>query len=159
VLLAVELLTAARYWRGCTNTRWFNRSCGSSLLRSPQRLPNTPTRCFSRVDYFPFFLLDMPSGQCHYQCIDASCVQRHFNRSLTGISFMVLRILVITLCSKLWLWWSCTLWKACKILYKILQEFISLDHILGTGKMRQFNLCLRRFNQSLIWINFFVFRS
>ena len=58
---------------------------------------------------------------------------RQIIRSLTEISFMVLRILIITLSSELRFRWSYTLWKAYEILYKNVQESISLDQVLSIG--------------------------
>jgi len=38
-------------------------------------------------------------------------------------------------------WWSWTLWKAYEIVYKNIQKSISLDQVLGTDSMHQFNRC------------------
>ena len=63
-----------------------------------------------------------------------------------GISFPVLRILLITLYSELRFRWSCTLWKACEIIYKILLKIISLDQRLSTGVTgdHRMNLCFQK---------------
>ena len=57
--------------------------------------------------------------------------RRRIIRSLTEISFKVLCILIITLSSELWFRWSYNLWKAYEILYKNIQEFISLYQVLS----------------------------
>jgi len=80
-------------------------------------------------------------------------------RCLTEISF--LHVLIITFCSKLQFWWSWTLWKAYKILYKNIQKSISLDQVLGTDLMHQFNRCYylmwNSTNSSFLWVLSLIF--
>ena len=58
----------------------------------------------------------------------------------------MLRILAITLYSELRFRWSCTLWKVCEILYKILLKIISFDQSLRTGVTsdHQLNRCFQK---------------
>ena len=55
------------------------------------------------------------------------------NRWFQKSAFIVLRILVITLYSELRFRWSCTLWKACEMFYKIILKINSFDQSLSTG--------------------------
>ena len=91
----------------------------------------------------------------------------HFIRSSVGISGdrRIIRslhrnqlhhVLIITFCSELWFWWSWTLWKAYEIVYKNIQKSISLDQVLGTYSMHQFNRCYyfmwNSTNSAFIWV-------
>ena len=68
------------------------------------------------------------------QSLSTSVIGDHrLNRCFQKLAFTVLRILVITLYSELRFWWSCTLWKACKMLYKIRLMIISFDQSSSTG--------------------------
>ena len=63
---------------------------------------------------------------------------------------------IIPFCSELRFWWSWTLWKAYEILYKNIQKSISLDQVLGTNSMHQFNWCYyfmwNSTNSAFIWV-------
>ena len=65
-------------------------------------------------------------------------------------------VLIITFCSELRFWWSWTLWKAYEIIYKNIQKYISLDQVLGTNSMHQFNRCYyfmwNSTNSEFIWV-------
>ena len=71
------------------------------------------------------------SGQYSSALVRRFFYRRRIIRSLTEISFMVLRILIITLSTELRFQWSSTLWKAYEIIYKNIQESISLDQVLS----------------------------
>jgi len=65
-------------------------------------------------------------------------------------------VLIITFYSELRFWWSWTLWKAYEIRYKNLQMPISLDQVLVTDLMHQFNWCYyfmwNSTNSAFIWV-------
>ena len=77
-------------------------------------------------------------------------------------SFPVLHILLITLYSELRFRWSCTLWKACEILYKFLLKSISFEQILSivvTGDTHRFNRCHTEISFSVFWPQLFTRNS
>ena len=65
-------------------------------------------------------------------------------------------VLIITFCPELRFWWSWTLWKAYEIVYKNVQKSISLDQVLGTDSIHQFNRCYyfmwNSTNSAFIWV-------